>query len=1224
MDDKPLIQLPLTQKGTHMRTPTPGPSCRLILIVALLLLLAALAVPALAQEPAPDSQPLAAAPASPAAGESCSPLTKNQQETFDKLAQLKQAGALDDVGYDLFLKLGEQAACAATVAAPEGIEAVSTYAFAQTSGTYTPITGGSTLGTAGNDDQLFSNIAIGFSFNYDGTSYTTVGICSNGYIVMGLNTGSYCSTSYTPISSTAYNNLISALGSDLQGNPVTGELRYQTQGTAPNRTFTVQWTSYRKYIHAGDDFNFQIILYETSNVTEVKYGAFTANAFSSTPQVGIKGASNADFSNRTTTTDWSASTAGGSNTATMTLSSAVKPASGQTYTWALGVTSFPYTQNFDGVTAPTLPPGWTVADGSINSTRQWENASTPYARSAPNAMRIGWDSTYGMDDWFFSPPLQLTGGTPYQVTFYYRAASYHTQRMEVKWGTAPTVAGMTGGQIWDNPGFTNETYAQGTTSIFTPVSSGIYYVGWHGYSGANNWGMYVDDITVYAANTPPPCATGPSPADAATNVLINADLNWGAALNTTGYKVYFGTADPPTTLVSDQTGATYDPGAMAYLTTHYWQIVPYNTYSLATGCPIWSFTTEPDPTVASFPYTQHFDGPRMPSDWSVENTNGDYRTWGLVLYRRGLGAATGVQLNLSLAMNDWLFTPPLQLTGGVTYGVRFFYRAESATYPEKMDVWWGGANTSAAMTNGPIFTDAAIANTTMKEAIATFTPGSSGIYYVGFHGYSDANMRCLAVDDVTIYDTADSTWQWQGGASNDWGANANWEGDTVPGSLDTVKIPVVTEAPLANPPLVGSYSEPSYGPVTNLTVDPGATLELATTNSLKVLGAVTNNGMLKQTRNVALGSPTVFLHITDGATPPASKYFGVEINPTSTDMGNVTVTVGGNQQCAGVTNPTVKRCFTITPATQAAADITFYFTEAEMTPSGQPLANQQVWNYHTGAWNAVTRGTNSGACESGAINCFVQGTGIAAYSPFAVGPSVPLAVTLAEFEAAQVDDAILVTWETNSELNTRGFNLWRGTSPAGPDIRLNATLIPSQSQGNPGGFSYAWEDRANLVPGTTYFYWLEDVDLSGNVTRHGLASVTYINPLGVDLAAFAAEAQASQVLVTWETANELHNAGFNLFRAGSADGADRTLLAYVPSQSPGSAAGASYSYADASVAAGQTYWYWLSVTLDDPTAVTLSGMTAGQTLASASMPLAALAAAAALAMAAVGAARRRR
>ncbi|HSN78566.1 MAG TPA: hypothetical protein VL334_26145, partial [Anaerolineae bacterium] len=54
---------------------------------------------------------------------------------------------------------------------------------------------------------------------------------------------------------------------------------------------------------------------------------------------------------------------------------------------------------------------------------------------------------------------------------------------------------------------------------------------------------------------------------------------------------------------------------------------------------------------------------------------------------------------------------------------------------------------------------------------------------------------------------------------------------------------------------------------------------------------------------------------------------------------------------------------------------------------------------------------------------------------------------------------------------------------------------------------------------------------------------------------------------------------------------------------------------------GQTYWYWLedldlggtatlhgpiSVTLDDPTAVTLSGMTAGQTLASASMPLAAL------------------
>ncbi len=302
----------------------------LYLLVVLTLLMSLLPLSAAAQGPATS----AGDATSLTAGATCSRLSKEQQATLDNLTQRKAAGRLDSAGYDLFLQLSAQAGCAATAAAPEGGEAVSGYAFAQTSGAYTAITGGSTLGVATNDDTLFPNIAIGFSFNYDGANYTTVGVCSNGYIVMGLNTGSTCGTPYTPISSTTFNNLISALGRDLQGNTTTGELRYETQGTAPNRTFTVQWKSYRKYGATGDDFNFQVTLSETSNVVDVKYGAFTVNATSSTPQVGLKGASTSDYNNRTTTTDWSASTAGGSNAATMTLSGAVKPASGQTYTWS--------------------------------------------------------------------------------------------------------------------------------------------------------------------------------------------------------------------------------------------------------------------------------------------------------------------------------------------------------------------------------------------------------------------------------------------------------------------------------------------------------------------------------------------------------------------------------------------------------------------------------------------------------------------------------------------------------------------------------------------------------------------------------------------------------------------------------------------------------------------------------------------------------------------------
>ncbi len=102
------------------------------------------------------------------------------------------------------------------------------------------------------------------------------------------------------------------------------------------------------------------------------------------------------------------------------------------------------------------------------------------------------------------------------------------------------------------------------------------------------------------------------------------------------------------------------------------------------------------------------------------------------------------------------------------------------------------------------------------------------------------------------------------------------------------------------------------------------------------------------------------------------------------------------------------------------------------------------------------------------------------------GTISPLAVTLADFYAVQQGDHVLVTWETASELNNRGCNLYRGTLPDGPDRQLNATLIPSQAQGSPGDFTYTWEDAADLAVGQTYFYWLDDVDLGrGHPPRVG-------------------------------------------------------------------------------------------------------------------------------------------
>ncbi len=212
--------------------------------------------------------------------------------------------------------------------APEQVNAANAYSFAQSAGTYTAISGGTQLTTSCDDNNYNAN-AIPFTFNYNGTNYTQFSVNCNGFLALGATVAS----SYVPISGGTTNNVIAAVGMDLQSGAASSDLRYETVGTAPNRVLVVQWNNFRNYNTTGDSYNFQIRLHETSNVVEVVYGAFTKNATNRVPQVGIRGATNTDYSNRTTTTNWSASTAGGTNTATMALTTTVLPTSGQTYTW---------------------------------------------------------------------------------------------------------------------------------------------------------------------------------------------------------------------------------------------------------------------------------------------------------------------------------------------------------------------------------------------------------------------------------------------------------------------------------------------------------------------------------------------------------------------------------------------------------------------------------------------------------------------------------------------------------------------------------------------------------------------------------------------------------------------------------------------------------------------------------------------------------------------------
>lgn len=106
------------------------------------------------------------------------------------------------------------------------------------------------------------------------------------------------------------------------------------------------------------------------------------------------------------------------------------------------------------------------------------------------------------------------------------------------------------------------------------------------------------------------------------------------------------------------------------------------------------------------------------------------------------------------------------------------------------------------------------------------------------------------------------------------------------------------------------------------------------------------------------------------------------------------------------------------------------------------------------------------------------------------GTLSPLGVTIVSFEAFSTEHGVLLRWETASEIQNRGFNVYRAESESGPWDQINDLLIPSQATGSPTGFVYELLDREVAV-GVSYSYLLEDVSISGQTTQHGPISILY-------------------------------------------------------------------------------------------------------------------------------------
>jgi uncharacterized membrane protein YphA (DoxX/SURF4 family) len=92
-----------------------------------------------------------------------------------------------------------------------------------------------------------------------------------------------------------------------------------------------------------------------------------------------------------------------------------------------------------------------------------------------------------------------------------------------------------------------------------------------------------------------------------------------------------------------------------------------------------------------------------------------------------------------------------------------------------------------------------------------------------------------------------------------------------------------------------------------------------------------------------------------------------------------------------------------------------------------------------------------------------------------------LMLWVARIEQSQAE--VIVKWETASELETAGFNVYRGLNPDEINQRLNSNLILPAVDPLQGGV-YEYQDP-QVEPGRTYFYRIEEVEIGGQTNQYG-------------------------------------------------------------------------------------------------------------------------------------------
>ena len=606
-----------------------------------------------------------------------------------------------------------------------GFAQVSTYTYAESISSYTPLVTPSVAYAAPWDDHVNGaafTAPIGFTFNYDGIDHTQCYVSPNGFISFGVQPASNMILPLSSATPFTGGGTISALGMDLISGTPTDDIVYNTIGSAPNRTLVIQWTNTQRKVSAGN-FNFQIQLHETTNVIAIIYGScIPSDPASYNTQVGLRGVTNdfsqGDVKNRLQTgidvnSSWLGKTIDGTaNSSTVRTSASEYPNDGLKYTYTPATTC----------SLPTgLPSNFIIGSTAITSSSFVGNsflANAPFPTNylilrstvnTPPTNSIILDRSYwAVNDVIAGiySVISISGATSFTQTGLNENTSYF-------YWVIPYNSGCLGGPVYNLSGMitsSSSTCISAPSAVIASLISGnSFSASWNSVPGASDYML-----------------------DVSTNNTFTALLPFYSNISTAG-------------LIS------ISVVGLAPLTTYYFRV-----RASGINCNVDSAIVSVTTFCGSFPipYFQDFDTTpvaTLPTCFTIANNNSDGVAW-QVQNTLASSAPNAIHLatNTPIDSDDFFYTPGLNLTAGVSYRLRFRYNTTTGgLFSENLRVRLGTAP-SESSGNSTLIDLPNLINTVYQTAIVDFTPTVSNVYYIGFQGYSFSNQSKILIDDISV------------------------------------------------------------------------------------------------------------------------------------------------------------------------------------------------------------------------------------------------------------------------------------------------------------------------------------------------------------------------------------------------------------------------------------------------------------------------------------------